>query len=324
MEFKAETGSEAYLDLLEAVVDNGRKIAPRDQATREITNVQVIISDARYAHVLGTKRRVNKNIMATETLQLLAGMSNLAQLDAASKGRFTRYADNGRLVGAYGPRVHQQLWRAVNLLQKDPDTRQAVITIWNGEEQVGIVKDVPCTQTLQFLIRGGQLRMRVNMRSSDAFLGIPYDWFMFSRLQMVVADHLGLEVGSFTHTAMSQHLYEEHLEQANHIIDEDVDDAMEKAIPPALLGDDDPETQFGAAGNQLIRSQSLAGMICQGFSRDWQENLHRYTEDVQWYLSHVPQQANMVCCPKCRYVLDDFEVRFTPAGYACDQCEAGK
>src|SRR5882762_5774991 len=104
MEIVAGTGSKAYGKLLNALLDSKGEVSPRGFDTREIVNVSVTVEDATEAHVAGTARRFTRRIAATETLQLLAGLSSLEQLDLASGGRFSQFADGGRLRGAYGPR----------------------------------------------------------------------------------------------------------------------------------------------------------------------------------------------------------------------------
>ena len=67
--------------------------------------------------------------------------------------------DNGVLHGAYGPRLinlrgkHNQLLNVINKLKENPSTRKAVIQLFDAEDIVEHHNDVPCTLTLQFLIR---------------------------------------------------------------------------------------------------------------------------------------------------------------------------
>ena len=78
---------------------------------------------------------------------------------------------------------------------------------------------LPCTISVQFVIRDGKLHCFDTMRSSDAWLGWPFDVFNFSMLAWMVLTLLrcrcnsdnhvsvGLELGSLHLTAGSQHLY---------------------------------------------------------------------------------------------------------------------
>lgn len=68
--------------------------------------------------------------------------------------------------------------------------------------------DVPCTLSLQFLIRKGHLSLIANMRSNDAWRGLPYDVWCFTRIQTIIAAMLGVPVGLYVHQAGSMHIYE--------------------------------------------------------------------------------------------------------------------
>src|SRR4051812_47315606 len=225
MEIAEETGSEAYATLLHhlATSSTARRVAPRGLPTYEDLNVTLRITDPGEVHVLRTRRRPNLRIAATEAMHLVGGISSLDQLDRASGGRFKRFANDGRLLGAYGPRAHRQLLAVERLLKRDPNTRQAVVSLWTGGEHDVTSRDVPCTTTMQFFIRGGALHLRVTMRSNDAWLGLPYDLMMFSCLQRTMACALSIDPGEYTHSVGSMHLYERDLDAAYHILDGDVD-----------------------------------------------------------------------------------------------------
>ena len=52
--------------------------------------------------------------------------------------------------------------------------------------------DLPCTRTIQFLLRSGHVDAVVYMRSNDAIWGLPYDIFLFTMLQEMLAVELAL------------------------------------------------------------------------------------------------------------------------------------
>lgn len=299
----AKTGSEAYVELLGRLY-NGKHVSPRGNDTLELLNTTVHIEDGNRADTLATSRKINLGIAAVETLHLLGGLSSLEQLDLASKGRFTQFADNGRLKGAYGPRAFLQLHRVHDLLKRDPTTRQAVVTLWVGKEHESSSRDVPCTQSLQFLVRDGKLHLRVQMRSSDAFLGIPYDWLMFSRLLMVMARSLRLPVGSFTHTAASQHLYLRDREASIKVIKDEVWHEDRLKVPALLTPD------------SFVSATALARMIAMSGRDAIVERWHDAV-DFGWYFDHVPLVTDVKLCRACRYVLPLDQMR---DGVTCTMC----
>lgn len=151
--------------------------------------------------------------MVAEWLWIAGGHNDLQSLLQYNK-RYAEFSDDGlTLYGAYGPRI-QQSWEAVvKKLTEDPDTRQALIPIW-GPETRRDTKDTPCTLSLQFFIRDHKLHLTVNMRSSDVWLGLPNDYYVFSQLLNQMAATVTWPVGSLTMNLGSSHLYESNLDAA--------------------------------------------------------------------------------------------------------------
>lgn len=103
-------------------------------------------------------------------------------------------------------------------LQKDTDSRRAVLHIRMPQDSYLASKDVPCTLALQFFIRDGALHQVASMRSSDLILGIAYDIPAFTLFQELLANELGVECGSYTHISNSLHIYERHYAMVEKIL----------------------------------------------------------------------------------------------------------
>jgi hypothetical protein len=292
--FHYPNGDEAYLDLLAFTHDHGEPVSPRGQLTRELRHVTVIIDDPHLVPPLAVRRNFNYGIAAVETVQLLAGVSCLSQLDEVSKGRFGRYADDGRLLGAYGPRLYHQFPETERRLRADPDTRQAVLNLWRHDEP--ITEDVPCTLSLTFAVRDSRLELSVHMRSNDVMMGVPYDWFVFSRVQLIMAEVLGLEPGPYVHKVDSLHLYER-----------DFDTARELHRAARLV--DAP--RFGT----ITAPEFSAGQVLTGHPSGWFDDWHevQFAANVvlfddgaekNWWVDHTPSFTGDTC-QSCRYVVDE-------------------
>lgn len=120
--------------------------------------------------------------------------------------------EGGVIHGGYGPRLRgegegDQLNRVIELLRARPTTRRAVIQLFAATDLMGEHQEVPCTCSLQFLLRGNLVDLTVYMRSNDVVLGLPHDVFCFTMLQELVARAVGAEVGTYLHMAGSLHLY---------------------------------------------------------------------------------------------------------------------
>lgn len=301
MEIVADSGSEAYVMLLQLLLRHGEQVAPRGAPTIELRDVTLVIAEASEAHVLRTLRRPAVAIAATEAVHLVAGVSSLEQLDLASGGRFSQFADGGRLRGAYGPRAWRQLQRAAQLLAADQVTRQAVVAIWDDALANIISRDVPCTLSYQFFWRAGQLELRTSMRSNDAWLGLPYDFEVARCLLLTMAAALGTEPGRYVHTVGSLHAYERDLPVIREVADAGALSAGRAPVPailaPPAAGDVD------VTGNWLDRVRAAERVVL----RSPGEQLT--AAGSVWHAQRVPAlpdpgpSGGWHVCPGCRYVI---------------------
>jgi thymidylate synthase len=206
----AHTATEAWTMLLAGVIHNGQKSSPRGLPIREITGSQVHV-DMRYPIVLNAARKLSYKFMAAEAWWIISGKNDVASISKYCKN-IANFSDNGHdFFGAYGPKIGSQIGEATRRLLVDPDTRQAVCNIWR--ENPPETKDVPCTLSVQWLVRDGKLHCIDTMRSNDVWLGFPYDVFNFTMLSWSVLQLLRqhgrkVELGTLTLNAGSHHVYE--------------------------------------------------------------------------------------------------------------------
>lgn len=206
-----------YIDLVEYVRENGTEAKPRGQAVRECLGVTVVVEDPTQAVPWDVGRKMNPDILAAETAHLIGGLSDLEQMKSVAHV-FGNFSNDGKLLGAYGPRIASQIPLVLERICEDPDTRQAVATIWTSLELVNRDnKDMPCTVALTWTLRGGYLDMQTFMRSNDVWLGVTYDYGMFTRLQIALAYALGVGIGEYVHTAANLHLYERDVEKTREL-----------------------------------------------------------------------------------------------------------
>ena len=106
-----------------------------------------------------------------------------------------------------------QLDKVIKLLNDNPKTRQAAISIYDAKEIKSYKYDTPCTYAVQFTILDNKLNMCVTMRSNDLWYGFCNDQYCFSKLQKLVADEVGWPVGTYFHFAHNLHLYNNIIEK---------------------------------------------------------------------------------------------------------------
>jgi thymidylate synthase len=103
-----------------------------------------------------------------------------------------------------------QLQHVISKIQRDPDTRQAVVSLWDPvKDNLVQSADHPCNNLLYFLKRDGKLNMTVVRRSNDLILGVPYNMCQFTHLQALMAGSLGLQMGHYSVMANNLHFYTE-------------------------------------------------------------------------------------------------------------------
>ena len=204
--------SSVWLVTLRLILFGGLEVAPRGKLTKELPQHTLVI-DMRRPVVKVAERKLSYQFMAAEAHWILSGDDSVAGIAPYNK-HIAKFSDDGvKFFGAYGPKILSQLDYVVAKLLADPDTRQAGLTIWR--ENPPLTKDVPCTVAIFANIRNMALNLHVFMRSSDAWLGVPYDVFNFSMLSHLICARLNearptqlIAPGQLHLTAASSHLYE--------------------------------------------------------------------------------------------------------------------
>ena len=204
---------------------------PRGMPIIERLGGSMIVEDSTRRLLYNPSRRLNLVFACAETLWNLKGMDCLETV-AFYNSRMRLFSDDGKtLRSSYGGRLrgrgtkhvgfqHDQLLEIIKTLERDRDSRQAIAVFRSSGELKVNTKDQICGCSVQFFIRNDQLHLVVHFRSSDIWLGVPYDYFWFSILQQVVAIALDVEVGTFTHLAGSLHLYQKDFDAARTMINE--------------------------------------------------------------------------------------------------------
>lgn len=150
-------------------------------------------------------------------------------------------AEDGAVYGAYGPRLFDwnginQVQNVITRLQQKPNTRRAVIQIFSKEDLPSSAKDIPCTCTIQFLLRADRLHMLVVMRSNDVIIGLPHDIFCFTMLQEIVARTLDVDIGWYRQCIGSLHIYKQDFAKASLFVSEGWQ-TTRQTMPPMPDGD---------------------------------------------------------------------------------------
>ncbi|MDE2991065.1 MAG: thymidylate synthase [Chloroflexota bacterium] len=219
------------------IISHGSEIHPTRGRAKELEGVLLEICNP-LARISRTETRGKPFSCIGELIWYLSGSDEL-DLIAYYLPYYQHYQSthiDQSYFGAYGPRLFNwrdidQFSNATNILKSNKWSRRAVIQIFDAADASGLHRDVPCTCTLQFLVRENRLNLIVNMRSNDAFLGLPHDVFCFTMLQEIMARTLECELGQYRHFVGSLHLYCRNESRARSFLDEGWQ-STRAAMPP--------------------------------------------------------------------------------------------
>ena len=181
--------------------------------TKALFNVGFYINDPVDNQIHTSYRNWNLDYAKAEWEWYLSAddsVDKLGELYGKVPAIWERMADSyGYVNSNYGWQWQRedQLDYVVAKLRNCKDTRHAAISIYDCKEHKEYAKDTPCTYAVQFTILNNRLNMAVLMRSNDLWYGFCNDQYQFSRLQIMIAERLNIEIGEYYHYAHNLHLY---------------------------------------------------------------------------------------------------------------------
>jgi thymidylate synthase len=246
--------NEALPGLMRDLLAYGEKFDSRAGKTAELTFVGITLERPWQREITAPDRKASIAAQIAETMWVLSGRNDVAGL-AHYLPRAADFSDDGLTWRAgYGPRLRNyqgvdQLDYVVETLRSNPNSRQAVCTIWDPTVDTSPGKDIACNNWLTFSSRNGELDLMVGIRSNDAMWGWSgINAFEWSVLLEVVAWMIGLAVGKLHFAVTSFHLYDQHWEKAGRISKADpyIYDAFKDSPTFSAVGFSDDMKGFDA------------------------------------------------------------------------------
>jgi thymidylate synthase len=259
--------------VLEEILSSGTRVTASKGSTTEIFGILLELGQP-LARLSRSEDRGRFFSALGEFLWHVAGSNELSFIQYYVPD-YGKYSDDKKtLWGAYGPRIFgmrdiNQYAQIRDLLKRKATSRQAVVQIFNAEDLVEEHKDVPCTCTLQFLMRDGCLHLYVNMRSNDAYIGLPHDVFVFTMFQELLARELDVEVGRYKHAVGSLHLYDEHLDGAKRFVDEGWQSTA--LMPPMPQGNPWPSVEVLTGVESALRRKQVVDVMSLPIDSYWSD-----------------------------------------------------
>ncbi|WP_439102697.1 thymidylate synthase [Congregibacter sp.] len=225
-----------YHDLLKDILENGvRKEDRTGTGTLSVFGRQFRHNLADGFPLLTTKK-VHLRSIINELIWFLNGDTNVAWLQEHGVSIWNEWATE---TGDLGP-VYGKQWRAwptqdggevdqieyvLDCLRHRPDSRRILFHAWNVEylpdeslspqenARAGRMALPPCHLLYQFYVAEGKLSAQLYIRSSDSFLGLPFNMASLAVLVMMLAQQTNLEPGEIVVSTGDSHLYLNHMEQ---------------------------------------------------------------------------------------------------------------
>ena len=232
---------EEYLTLLEYVLENGQEVSDRTGiGTKSVFGQQLRFDLKEGFPALTTKKLAWKSVVG-ELLFFLEGSTDERRLVEITYGKpreelvdkRTIWTDNANnqgvalgyqnddLVKELGP-IYGYQWRnffgvdqiqrILHLIKNDPDSRRIMLSAWNPAQANEMALE-PCHCSFQFKVYDDQLSCMMTMRSTDSFLGLPFNIASYALLTHIIARECGLKPNELIINLGDVHIYLNHLDQ---------------------------------------------------------------------------------------------------------------
>jgi thymidylate synthase len=197
--------------------------------TKELVNVSFSLNDPKKCYNSLKDRKLNLDYPLTEFIWYITGDKTVDEIKEYAKLWDRIKDDNGEVESNYGyylfcqniislEEVMSQWDWCLNELYENSSSRRCIFNILQPYHKIKNSKDLPCTSTLQFIVRNNKLHLIVNMRSQDFIYGWCNDIACFALIQQMFAHDLSEKFDEFENLSLgrlflnvgSLHIYEKH------------------------------------------------------------------------------------------------------------------
>ncbi|RIV38798.1 MULTISPECIES: thymidylate synthase [Burkholderia] len=234
-----------YLELLEDILENGVQKGDRTgTGTTSVFGRQFRHNLAKGFPLLTTKKLHFKSI-ANELIWFLSGNTNVSWLKENGVSIWNEWATEDNELGpVYGKQwtawptkdggTINQIDYVIKTLREKPNSRRILFHGWNPEylpnesispqenAKQGLMALPPCHLLYQFYVANGKLSSLLYIRSSDSFLGLPYNIASLALLTHMVAQQCDLIPHEIIVSIGDLHAYSNHMEQIQTQLTRDV------------------------------------------------------------------------------------------------------
>ena len=228
--------SEAYVRLLQLLMNEGKEKAPRGQRVKFFQNCLFHVDNPGDMFTCPS-REFPIDYLNHELKLYYEGDCSAEKFGQASKFWLKLQNPDGTINSNYGyltfykeidtkfGKIENQWTYAKSQLMHDKDTRQALMFISSPHVQFMDNKDFICTLNYVFNIEDDVLNLTVNRRSQDVILGITYDYAWEYTLLLKMHNELldiypNLKLGSYTMFCNNIHVYERNWDMVRRMLND--------------------------------------------------------------------------------------------------------
>jgi thymidylate synthase len=234
-----------YLELLRDLLENG--VAKGDRTGTGTTSVfgRQIRHDLSKGFPLLTTKKLHFKSIANELIWFLSGDTNVSWLNENGVTIWNEWATEDNELGpVYGKQwtawptkdggTINQIDYVIDTLRKNPNSRRILFHGWNPEflpdesispqenARQGRMALPPCHLLYQFYVAEGRLSSMLYIRSSDSFLGLPYNIASLALLTHMLAQQCDLVPHEIVVSIGDLHAYSNHMQQIHTQLTRDV------------------------------------------------------------------------------------------------------
>ncbi len=225
-----------YLELLDNILKEGVQKGDRTGTGTVSVFARQFRHNLADGFPLLTTKKLHFKSIANELIWFLKGETNTAWLKQNGVSIWNEWADER---GDLGPLYGQQ-WTAwptktggsinqidyvIKCLKENPNSRRILFHGWNVEylpdESLSPQENVkqgrmalpPCHLLYQFYVANNKLSAQLYIRSSDSFLGLPYNTASLALLVHMLAQQCNLDLGEIVISTGDSHIYSNHIDQ---------------------------------------------------------------------------------------------------------------
>jgi len=217
----------AYLRLLWKVLNSGELIQSRNSEVVALTNTHIKADCSNHKMPIVSLKKTNYKSAITELIWFLKGDTNIKYLNDRGIHIWDQWADKeGNLGKIYGYQWAFQIENVLFELKENPFSRRLMVNSWNYSE-LDDMNLPPCHYNWQLLCYENDngtidLDMVVSMRSSDLFVGLPFNLVNYGTLLHLISHHVGYNARNLHINMASAHIYCSHIETVKTLLDRSI------------------------------------------------------------------------------------------------------